>query len=97
MSSGPRNFSWFVKGKLAGMGYPTSEDVPFLAQLDIRTLVDLTGSYPSSSCRYTESARACGLTVHSINIQDFCPPTIEQIQEFLKIQESAENVSVSAC
>ena len=86
--SQPRNFSWFVEGKLAAMGYPMNEDLAFLAEQGIKTLIDLTGS-----CLYRESAVSHGFTVHSIAIQDFCPPTIEQIEDFLNIVDNAENVS----
>jgi atypical dual specificity phosphatase len=87
----PRNFSWFVEGKLAGMGYPVSDNIPFLAQEGIRTLVNLTtvASHPST---YEEGARAHGMAVHSIDIQDFTPPTMEQIEEFLRIVENTESV-----
>lgn len=86
--SQPMNFSWFVGGKLAAVGYPMNQDLPFLTEQAIKTLIDLTGS-----CLYRESAIAQEFTVHSIAIQDFSPPTIEQIENFLKIVDNAENVS----
>ena len=78
-----------MEGKLAGMGYPFEEDVPFLAQLGITTLVDLTGGF----CQYAEAAKAHQMTVHSLSIQDFCPPTVEQIEQFLTILQNADGVS----
>ena len=77
-----------MEGKLAAMGYPTNEALPFLTEQGIKTLIDLT-----ESCSYRESAVAHGFTVHSIAIQDFCPPTIEQIEDFLKIVDNTEDVS----
>ena len=89
-SEPPRNFSWFVEGKLAGMGYPMIEHFPFLAKEGIKTLVNLTSHDPST---YEEdSARASEVAVHSINIQDFTPPTLEQIEQFLQIVGNAESV-----
>ena len=84
----PRNFSWFVEGKLAGMGYPTDENMPFLAEQNIKTLVNITRDQ-----YYLDSAAAHGMTVHSIDVQDFCPPTNEQIEEFLSIADNADSVS----
>ena len=92
--SGPRNFSWFVEGKLAGMGYPKDEDIPFLAQEGVKTLVNLTAG---DSHLYESPARTHGMTVHCINIQDFCPPTMEQIEEFLRIVENAKTVNAHKC
>lgn len=87
--SRPRNFSWFVEGKIAGMGYPMDSDIPFLAAQGIKTLVSIAGAQ-----NYRESAAAHGLTVHSIAVQDFCPPTMEQMDDFLKIVDNAESVNI---
>ena len=87
MSQPPRNFSWFVARKLAGFGYPTDENIPFLAAQGIKTLVNTTGTH-----YYEEAATTHGLTVHSIAVQDFCPPTVEQIEEFIRIVDNADGV-----
>ena len=88
----PRNFSWFVEGKLAAMGYPESEDVPFLAMEGIKTLINLTGDSPS----YMEAAKTHRITVHStIRIKELLPPTPEQIMKFLQIVENAKSVMQS--
>ena len=89
--SQPRNFSWFVEGKLAGMGCPRDEDIPFLKDQGIKTLVNLTSF---SAPNYIKSAEEHELTVHSITIQDFCPPTMEQIQQFISILDNAVADSV---
>lgn len=87
----PRNFSWFIENKLAGLGYPTNEDMSFLTESGIKTLVNLTANSPT----YNESATAHGITVHSINIQDFTPPTMSQIDQFLHIVvEEANSVNI---
>ena len=88
--SQPSNFSWFVEGKLAAMGYPTNQDLTFLKAQGIKTLINFSNR-PSS---YRESAEAQGLTVHSIPIQVFYPPTTEQIENFLGIVDTAKSVSI---
>ena len=86
----PWNFSWFVKGKLAGMAYPSVENLAFLVDQGIKTLVNL-----SHRDHQRDSAAAShGIRVHFIDIDDFCPPTMDQIEEFLSIVENSESVSV---
>ena len=88
--SQPRNFSWFVAGKLAAMAYPTTQDLTFLKAQGIKTLINFSHR-PSS---YRESAEAQGLTVHSIPIETYYPPKTEQIENFLRIVDTAKSVSI---
>ena len=117
----PRNFSWFVEGLIAGMGYPKGRvgrgipdtrvvrrrhfdgnryshfmsfflpletDIPFLASVGIKTLINMTrDNY------YAEVAEAHGVTVQTIYVPDFEPPSVEQIREFLQVVDSAKEVS----
>lgn len=85
----PFNFSWFVEGKLAGMGYPEDTDIPFLADAGIKTLVNIDPYAPD----YIEVAEEYDVAVCTIQIYEFCPPSIEQIQQFLKIVDDAQGVS----
>ena len=84
----PRNFTWFVADKLAGMGYPQPEGIPFLAAEGIKTLINVTRGTPN----YSEAAAAHRITMHSIDVQDFCPPTTEQIEEFIRLVDNADGV-----
>lgn len=83
----PRNFSWFVEGRLAGMAYPRETDIPFLAENGVKTLVNLT-----RTDYYCEEAAANGVAVRTIDIPDFQPPSIAQINEFLDIVDGAKEV-----
>lgn len=85
------NFSWFVEKKLAGLAYPSGEDMAFLAEQGVKTIINLCEG-PSSS--YSEEATAAGIrVVESISIVDFTPPTHQQIVEFLDIVTSSIEVS----
>jgi len=86
----PRHFSWFVDGKLAGMGYPKDTDIPFLADAGIKTLVNLT---ETKTPDYFAVAETHKIGVHTVQTQAFCPPSNEQIQQFLKIVDDAQGVS----
>lgn len=86
----PRNFSWFVKDRLAALGLPsTRSDIEFLCNIGVKRLISLTESRPS--------LHGFPLTHVHIPIVDFTPPSIEQVNEFLstvKKANSEEEVSV---
>ena len=87
----PRNFSWFVEGRLAALGLPsTSADIEFLWSNGVKRLISLTEGRPS--------LHGFPLTHVHIPIEDFTPPSIEQVNEFLGAVETAnseEEVSIS--
>ncbi len=83
----PRNFSWFVEGRLAGMAYPKETDIPFLAQSGIKTLVNMT-----RDDYYSEVAEANGVAVHTIYVPDFEQPSLHQINDFLEIVDATKEV-----
>ena len=87
----PRNFSWFVEGRLAALGLPsTSADIEFLWSNGVKRLISLTEGRPS--------LHGFPLTHVHIPIEDFTPPSIEQVNEFLDAVETAnseEEVSIS--
>lgn len=85
-ASQPFNFSWFVDGLLAGMGYPTDADIRFLSEAGVSTVVNLTHSE-----RYSETARQLKLKVCSLPTVDFCPPCPEHIRQFIAIVRSARS------
>ena len=88
----PRNFTWFVKDRLAALGLPsTRADIEFLCSIGVKRLISLTESRPS--------LHGFPLTHVHIPIVDFTPPSIEQVNEFLSAVEKAnseEEVSVWA-
>lgn len=88
----PRNFSWFVKDRLAALGLPsTCGDIEFLCSIGVKRLISLTESRPS--------LHGFQLTHVHIPIVDMTPPSIEQVDEFLSAVERAhseEEVSVWA-
>ncbi|XP_031246029.1 dual specificity protein phosphatase 23 [Mastomys coucha] len=80
----PPNFSWVLPGRLAGLALPRlPAHYQFLLDLGVRHLVSLTERGPphSDSCP--------GLTLHRMRIPDFCPPSPEQIDQFVKIVDEA--------
>ena len=84
----PRNFSWFVEGKLAGMGFPEEEHFAFLVDSGVKTLVNLT--------QFHYSTEPYDIAVHNICVADFYAPTVEQIKEFLEIVDNAQEVPLPA-
>ena len=87
----PKNFSWFVRSKLAGMGCPRNRaQLAYLAQNGIKTVVNLT-----EMSHYSEEAISHGITVHQIPIADYCSPSLVQIQQFMSLLDSTSEVSTS--
>ncbi|KAJ8246713.1 hypothetical protein GJAV_G00254570 [Gymnothorax javanicus] len=83
-SLSPPNFSWIEPSKVAGLALPRSAaDLAFLVDNGIQHLVCLCEAQPQfyDSCP--------GLTHHHIPIQDFCPPSLDQIETFLAIVQDA--------
>ena len=87
----PRNFSWFVENKLAGMGYPKddAELVYLVRDAGIKTLVNLT-----EISNYADQAEELGISVHQIAIPDFYPPSVAQIEEFVSIVDKSNGVGI---
>ena len=82
----PFNFSWFVDDFLAGMGFPNDADIGFLSGAGVKTLINLT---PYDD--YSEAAERLGVEVHSLETTDLCPPTLEHINQFIRIVENARS------
>ena len=79
----PMNFSWLIPQRLAGLGRPLSrEHIEFLADVGVRHLVCLTEVTP---CLHgVELVR-----LHHIPVTDMTPPSVLQVQEFLRIAQTA--------
>lgn len=84
-----RGFSWVVPGELAAMPLPgrdrsLEQDAAFLEQEGIRVLVSLTEDPPDGEVL----ARRAIDQIH-IPIQDYTPPTLEQMIEFVAVVEDS--------
>lgn len=70
----PRNFSWLIPDRLAGMGLPRSVDeLAALRAQGVRALVSL-----HEQPLPIAALERCGLTATHIPIADFTAPTMEQ-------------------
>ena len=76
----PRNFSWLLKGEIAGMARPISvvSDFEFLRENGIDVIVTLS-EWPLHKILLEEF----GFVNKHIPIADLTPPTQEQIEEFI--------------
>ncbi|XP_061723923.1 dual specificity protein phosphatase 23-like [Cydia pomonella] len=82
----PYNFSWFVEGKVAAMGWPqTVANLNYLADAGIDHLITLSPERrpPILDCKKK-------LKWTEIRIKEFGTPTLRQIIKFIEICERAE-------
>ncbi len=82
-------FSWIVPGELAAMPIPgrdrpLDQDAAFLEQEGIRILVSLTEEPPDAG-----TLNAHSIDQRHIPVQDYAPPTTEQMSEFVTLVEDA--------
>ncbi|CAG5049780.1 unnamed protein product [Parnassius apollo] len=82
----PYNFSWFVKDKVAAMGWPqTVENLNYLVDSGINHLITLS---PEKLPPVFDFDRKLKWT--EIGIKEFGAPTLKQILKFIEICERAE-------
>ncbi|CAK1591254.1 unnamed protein product [Parnassius mnemosyne] len=82
----PYNFSWFVKDKVAAMGWPqTVENLNYLVDSGINHLITLS---PEKLPPVFDFERKLKWT--EIGIKEFGAPTLKQILKFIEICERAE-------
>ncbi|CAE1316851.1 unnamed protein product [Acanthosepion pharaonis] len=89
----PKNFSWVVDGFLAALGFPNEPaNMMYLVKHGIKYLISLTAELTPSIKGFEDK-----LVWYHIKIKDFAPPTLEQVDEFLKVVEKArsENTGVA--
>jgi atypical dual specificity phosphatase len=82
-------FSWIVPGKLAAMplpgrNRPLDQDAAFLEHEGIRILVSLTEVPPNPDTLASHS-----IEQRHLPVQDFAPPTLEQMTEFVALVEDS--------
>jgi len=85
----PQGFSWIVQGELAAMPLPgrdraLEKDVAYLEQEGIRVLVSLTEDPPDGAALGSQ-----GIGQEHIPVEDFHPPTLEQMIEFVAVVENS--------
>jgi atypical dual specificity phosphatase len=80
LSSKPSNFSWIIKGKLAGSARPDDEaQLKWLKTTGIRAIVCLNREHPLEE----KQVGGLGFEYLFIPVRDFAAPTHEQIVEFV--------------
>ncbi|XP_019639025.1 PREDICTED: dual specificity protein phosphatase 23-like isoform X1 [Branchiostoma belcheri] len=86
MAERPSSFSWVVQGKLCALAFPhRAENIRWLYKEGVRHLISLTYRLPPvDSCPKLNS-------IH-MKIEDFTPPTIEQVDRFIHIVESNSRI-----
>ncbi|KAF2356659.1 Dual specificity phosphatase catalytic domain [Trinorchestia longiramus] len=90
MSAKPYNFSWMVEGELCACAQPDRRaHMEFLKKAGVRHLVCLSEDLPP--------AYHPDLRVHTIPVQEFEPPTLQQIKKFIKVCERARAEQVAVC
>ncbi|HXM36660.1 MAG TPA: tyrosine-protein phosphatase [Pyrinomonadaceae bacterium] len=82
-----------VNSQLYRGGQPTSGGVKRLAQMGVKTIVNLRQAKESSRTEEAE-ARAAGLQYFSIPLREWGRPTDAQVERVLKILNSSENQPV---
>lgn len=76
----PWNFSWVVEGELAAMGWPrTPTNVNYIIKENIKHLVTLSPEMLPAVSNRPE------LSWTLIPVEEFEPPTVDQIAEFIDI------------
>nr|XP_039251267.1 dual specificity protein phosphatase 23-like [Styela clava] len=84
----PPNFSWVDEGFLAGCGCPGNLDhYKYFTEVGIRHVISLKEQYPPGA---EENSKSLNLKLSKIQIKDFHPPTIDQIDEFLKLVDEGK-------
>ncbi|MFT5233965.1 MAG: atypical dual specificity phosphatase [Candidatus Krumholzibacteriia bacterium] len=88
---GVPNFSWVVDGQLAAMACPGNErslesDLLYLEAVEVDRLISLTAE-PIAP----DSLRAHNMTGRHLPVEDFTPPTLDQITAFIAEVALAKN------
>jgi atypical dual specificity phosphatase len=91
----PHNFTFVIEGVLAGMERPGTfqslrEDLEFLFAHNVRAIASLTEATLERSL-----LDEFGFRYLHLPVQDFAPPTEEQIDQFVKFQREAEAAGVA--
>ncbi|KAK7508136.1 hypothetical protein BaRGS_00000375 [Batillaria attramentaria] len=86
----PPSFSWVIDGLLCACAFPSSlTHLRYLADQGVTCLVSLTAE------RDLPEHDIPGLEVIRLKMEDFTPPTLEQVQQFIEAVEKAEERSTA--
>jgi hypothetical protein len=76
---------WIDKPHLLGSSNPTSADLAQLRSDGFEVLVSLLCEEEQAPGYDIARAVALGYVRHNIAVRDFCPPTVEQLGQFMKL------------
>ncbi|MBC7287348.1 MAG: dual specificity protein phosphatase family protein [Armatimonadetes bacterium] len=74
------DLDWIIDGQLAAMRCPKEEELGELAALGVRVVISLNESPPR-----TLAVQRAGLEHYRIPIANYSAPTVDQIEEFVRI------------
>lgn len=84
----PYNFSWFIEGKIAAMGYPRNDaNLNYLVDAGVHHLLTLSPERRPPIETFNAKRK---LRWSEIRIKEFGAPTLKQILKFIEICERAE-------
>jgi len=92
----PSNFSWVIKGKLAGSARPENEaQLRWLKDVGIKAIICLNKEHPLDNGQVA----SLGLEYLLIPVRDFAAPRLEEIAEFVKFATEmiGQNMPVVVC
>ena len=76
---------WIDEPHLLGSRNPTGEDLERLRRDGFVVLVSLLREDQQAPRYDIKRAMALGFVRHNIPVEDFCPPTVDQLEEFVKL------------
>ena len=80
---------WINKPHLAGSRNPTSADLTRLRRDGFGLIVSLLCEEEQTPQYDVAHVKALGYIRYNISVQDFCAPTVEQLEQFVKIVEDS--------
>jgi atypical dual specificity phosphatase len=90
---------WIDKPHLLGSRNPASTDLEQLRGDGFGVLVSLLCEEEQAPCYDIAYATALGYVRHNITVKDFCPPTVKQLEQFVKLVDglSPETKTIVHC
>jgi len=76
---------WIDKPNLLGSKNPTSNDLKELRIDGFEVLGSLLNEEKQAPCYDVAYATSLGYKWHNIVVNDFCPPTVKQLVQFVKL------------
>ena len=76
---------WIHEPNLLGSSNPTDADLEQLQRDGFRVLVSLLHEEKQPPRYDLERAKVLGLVRHNIPVDDFCAPTVDQLEQFVKL------------